>query len=126
MTVQWFGKINIAHVLAVAKKSEKETAERIAADAISNCPVGEWERDGGGLDSWKARKPGSLKASIRVEKSKFEDGGYYVMAGDKDIFYAHFVELGVPAHAIPKDPFLRNAAKKERKRFFKMLKRSLT
>ena len=33
MTVQWFGKINLASVMAIAKKTEKETAERIAADA---------------------------------------------------------------------------------------------
>ena len=71
----------------IESKSELATmaaARQVAADARILCPV----------------RSGTLKASIRVVKSKFEDGGALVVAGGQgkwgDAFYSHFVELGTP------------------------------
>ena len=61
-------------------------------------------------------KTGTLRKSIRARKSKFEDGGWIVVAGSP---HAHLVEYGhknAPAH-----PFLRPALDKniaEAKRLF--------
>jgi len=129
MTVEWHGIAIHKRIEAITKKDEKATAERIAASARRRCPVGKWEKGitkrGSRATSWTARKPGSLKNSIRVNESLYHDGGYLVMAGTDDIFYASFVEMGVPAHNIPKKPFLRGAAKAEKARFFRKLKRDL-
>jgi HK97 gp10 family phage protein len=47
---------------------------------------------------WKSkeRRIGALRDSIQAFKSKFENGGYVVSAGNFQAFYAHFVELGTP------------------------------
>jgi hypothetical protein len=123
--VEWFGSIQLARILAITENSEKASAERIFADAKNNCPVGEWERTGTGGKSWKARRPGSLKESIQLHKSKYKDGGYAVSVGNDDIFYASFVELGIPSRNIHKKAFMRNAAKKESRRFYRKLKAML-
>jgi len=126
MTVEWHGEIILKQVQAVAEWSEKASAERIEREAIANCPVGEWERSITGGKTWKARKPGSLRDSIKAHKSKFKDGGWIVSAGNDDVFYASFVELGVPAHDIKKRPFMRRAKKNEEKKFYNYLKAKLT
>jgi len=126
MTVEWFGSINLNQVTAIVEWSEKASAERIEKEAIANCPVGDWERTGTGAKTWQARKPGSLRDSIKARKSNYKDGGYIVSAGSPEVFYAHFVELGVPAHNIPKNSFMRRAKKNEEKRFYKYLKAKLT
>ena len=131
MTVEWFGQVNLNQVTAIVEWSEKASAERIEKEAIASCPVGEWERSvsGGpkhGGKSWTARKPGALRDSIKARKSKFKDGGWIVIAGNEDVFYASFVELGVPAHDIKKRPFMRRAKKNEEKKFYNYLKAKLT
>lgn len=82
---------------AVVKNVEYESAKRILKDAKRFCPVGKQTRKGYG---WKERRPGTLRASIRIHKSKFPDGGYAVFAGGvvrgRDAYYAKFVELGTP------------------------------
>jgi len=125
MTVEWFGARIFKEVKDVVSGNEKSSAERIYRDAKKNCPVGKWERTGTAQKTWKARKPGSLKNSIELHKSKFKDGGYIVGAGNRDVFYASFVELGVPAHGIPKKSFLRGALKREEGRFWRSLKRNI-
>ena len=133
MTVEWHGGIILKQVQAVAELSEKASAERIEREAIANCPTGEdgWGRavSGGpkhGGKSWTARKSGSLRDSIKAHPSKFKDGGWIVSAGNDDVFYASFVELGVPAHDIKKRPFMRRAKKNEEKKFYNYLKAKLT
>ncbi|MHC4265969.1 MAG: HK97 gp10 family phage protein [Planctomycetota bacterium] len=120
--VEWFGNRVLKAVKDIVEINEEDSARRVAKDARKNCPVGKWERSGGGIKSWKARNPGSLKKSIEVHKSKYKDGGHIVSAGGYDVYYASFVELGVPAKGIPKKAFLRGAAKKEERRFRSMLK----
>ena len=120
--VEWFGARIFRNVKRVVEYNEEESANSVAKDAKNDCPVGKWERVATGGKSWKARKPGSLKNSIEVHKSKYKDGGYIVSAGNEDVFYASFVELGVPRRDIPKKAFLRGAAKREEKRFLRRLR----
>ena len=109
---QWHGVLIYNAVKALADVNEKKSAENIERDAIRYCP--EATEDGG-----------DLKATIRAQKSSFKDGGYVVVAGDEGVPYASYVELGVPAHGIEKRPFMRRAAKKEIKRFWRRMKRAL-
>lgn len=62
-------------------------------------------------DTWTGRIPGSLKASIRKVEKLNRPGNIRVYAGNKDVFYARFVEYGTsstgwggPAKA---QPFMR-------------------
>lgn len=68
-------------------------------------------------------KTGNLRKSIRLKKSKFEDGGYIVKAtggGGEKGYHAHLVEFGhvmfVNGHPtgkrVPPHPFLRPALEK--------------
>lgn len=45
-------------------------------------------------DTWTGRIPGSLKASIRKVEKINRPGNIRVYAGNKDVFYARFVEYG--------------------------------
>jgi HK97 gp10 family phage protein len=69
----------------------REVANFVAAKARSLAP-------------WKS---GDLAVSIRVEKSRFDDGGVLVVADGADKFHATFVELGT--HKDGAQPFLRPA-----------------
>lgn len=125
MKNKWFIDETLNLVKEVADYNYEEAARRVYDKAQKRCPIGEWERGIIHGKTWTARKPGSLKNSIKLYKSKYEDGGWIVMAGSFDVFYASFVELGVPAHHIPKDPFLRGPLSQEKRRFRAKLKASL-
>lgn len=66
---------------------------------------------------------GTLRSEIEIKKSKFEHGGYAVVAqgpGNYDRFYATFVELGTHKTVNqPAQPYLRPAIKKVRRMFKK-------
>lgn len=68
-------------------------------------------------------KTGNLRKSIRLKKSKFEDGGYIVKAtggGGEKGYHAHLVEFGhvmfidgrPTGKRVPPHPFLRPALEK--------------
>jgi HK97 gp10 family phage protein len=100
-------------------KETKKSAGVIANEAKRLCPVGRvskpaqrtaYKRMGAVGASWTERKPGSLKNSIRVRKSKFEDGGHIVLVGNVDSYYWRWVELGAPAkNNYQRQPFMRPA-----------------
>ena len=100
----------------------RETAKVVEDKAKMYCPVmGEKYRRGipKGAKSWAARKPGALRDSIIMKKSKYKKGGYIVRAGGKDTFYARFVELGT--YKMQGRPFLRQATKEAQPKFFSSL-----
>jgi hypothetical protein len=122
---KWYITETLNLVREVADYNYEEAAKRVYEKAKKRCPVGEWERKMHSGKTWTARKPGTLRDSIKLRKSKYPDGGYAVTAGSYDVFYASFVELGVPAHHIPKDPFLRGPLAQEKRKIRAKLKRSL-
>ena len=99
MIVSWRGDEFLRAFADGKAKVEKETAERVASRARRRCPS----------------DTGKLKASIDVKKSKFKDGGYSVLAGSKELYYASFVELG--ARNRKGVGFMRGSAHAEKKRF---------
>lgn len=138
--VKWYDKELIRDLKPLVEKLEKAAARRIAAGARRRCPVwdGEERQIGRGDATWKARKRGALRNSIRMEKSKYKDGGYIVLAGNYDVFYASFVELGTKSwwargrdrrykkkewmrRPLPEDPFLRGPLERERKLFWRRI-----
>jgi HK97 gp10 family phage protein len=72
----------------------KKSAELVARLARQEVPVGTVTRAATKFASWKGRKPGDLKKSIKVKKSQFKDGGYIVMVGGRDTYYWFFVHYG--------------------------------
>lgn len=57
---------------------------------------------------------GDLAVSIRVEKSRFKNGGFLVVADGSEKYHATFMELGT--HKDEAQPFLRPALAALRKR----------
>ena len=101
MSVTWDEKAALARVSAAIEEACKETAEKIGARAKASSAF--------------VDKTGTLRSSIKVFKSKFENGGYIVHASAP---HAHLVEYGHagPAPA-PAHPFLRPAQKAEKSKF---------
>ena len=133
--VEWFGNQVLTKMRQVADFNEAEVANRVYREARRRCPIGKRKRYVSATEpSWKSSKPGRLKNSIKVYKSKYKDGGYIVIAGNYDAFYARFVELGTPGlimkregkaylrTPIPAKRFLRGPLEGERKVFRKKLK----
>jgi len=136
--IEWYDRQLMAELKPLFDKMEKAAARRVAAGARRRCPVwdGEERQITAGDKTWKARKRGALRDSIRVSPSKYKDGGYLVIAGNYDVFYASFVELGTKSwwargyhkrykkkewmrRPIPEDPFLRNPLEREKRLFWK-------
>jgi len=79
--IEWNDRGVLREVRQAVRVACKEGAEKVAQDARRLVP----------------KDDGDLRDSIKVEPSKFKDGGYLVVAqgsGDYDRFYATFVELG--------------------------------
>lgn len=92
----------------------KQDAELVAKYAREEVPVGKIKRAASKFKSWAGRKPGKLRDSIKVYKSRYKDGGYIVMVGGYDTYYWFFVEYGT-SKMHPR-PFMRNALKKTKYR----------
>ena len=122
--VKWYGKELITRLRPLIAQLEKESAHIIERDAKRKCPVwrGEERKLMPGDKTWKARKRGALRDSIRAVRSKYRKGGWIVSAGNYDVFYAAFVELGTPGRGIPRDPFLRRPLNWEKRNFRKKVK----
>jgi len=90
-------------------------AEHVASDARSRVPVGKDIPQGRG--KWSKREAGALKKSIRVVRLHGDPKmNVRVYAGNRDVFYALWVERGTVK--MKARPFLRpalNAAKRELK-----------
>jgi hypothetical protein len=104
--MKWYGDELLREINTGKEHAEKEVAERVYRRVLSQTPVGKYgmsfktqllvksgkiktER----LKNWR-RFPGALRSSIQKLKSKFQDGGYIVYAGDKRAWYANIVEWG--------------------------------
>lgn len=127
--IVWNSKKIIDEINAKKEIAAKKIAAQIKKSAQELCPVGEWERNVAAKGrykgkSWTARKPGTLKKSIRYKKSKYKDGGCIVTAGGLDAFYASFVELGVEIKNLKrKKPFLRPALDKNKQIYKKEIEK---
>jgi HK97 gp10 family phage protein len=83
-------------------------AEIVAEKARARCPVGTITRPVGKGKSWQERKPGDLKRTIRVvRKHDSNSRNVRIYAGNRDVYYARFVERGTSKTAA--QPFLRPA-----------------
>lgn len=81
MRIDWNDKELMNETRNAVRVATKRGAERVAKDAKREV----------------AKDSGDLANSIKVEKSRFKDGGYLVTAqgpSNYDRFYATFVELG--------------------------------
>ena len=140
MTVEWYGAKIFREAEKVVETNEAKAARRIEKEAKRLCPVGDFERAAKpGDKAWKSRRPGKLKEAITAKESKFKDGGWivYVPAQGSDTYYVRWVELGAPkrerqqwqtaghAYPVPRQPFLRPALEKERKKYFLGVKTDL-
>lgn len=95
--------VQLAEVVAAIEYNLKEIAEDI--------------RDNAKATSDFVDKTGCLRKSIKMKKSKFEDGGFIVYSKTP---HTHLIEYGhvalppgdLPGHRVPPHPFLRNSRDK--------------
>ena len=125
--IKWHANEVLAEISGMTKAEEKAAAERVLKRARKKVPVGRrvvvtpfhGKR-------YQSRYPGRLKASLRVAKSKFPDGGYVVFAGNKLAYYARFVEYGTVFMTRRKGfKYLRGALNLEKSYFTRQLKKKL-
>lgn len=102
-------------VISKAMNSKLRMAANVVANiARQEVPEGTIARSAGKFKSWQGRKPGSLKASIKVKKSKYKDGGWLVHVGGRDTYYWFFVHYGT--HQTYPNWFMAKALRKAKAR----------
>ncbi len=89
----WHPEIITAEIEKKAMDRLAKGAEVVASKARSRCPVGFTVPKGKG--KWSGREAGALKKTIRVVRLKGDPKqNIRVYAGNKEVFYARFVEYG--------------------------------
>lgn len=127
MKIEWDEKKLLSRVSDIADAVAKNGAERIASDARNI------------LTQNQSVDTGELKGTIRVEKSKYPEGGYIVKMGSKKAWYGPFVELGTPGTSykaksmkgksripIKAKPFMRPALEKNKKKIARDFQKALS
>ncbi len=102
MRMIWDDKKVIREIKGVCDKKLKEVAEAVERDAKAKCPV----------------DTGAARDSIQVFKSKYKDGGYFIIGGahsGRQEWYFTLLELGSVKYA-PK-AMLRRALRKNIRKF---------
>ena len=112
--IKWDDRKLEAIINITMDKKLKTAANVVSGIARKNVPVSKITRAAGQFKSWKARKPGSLKRSIRVKRSKYKGGGWLVHVGGSDTFYWFFVEYGT--HQMYPNWLMRKSLRKARSR----------
>lgn len=110
MITEWNDKELIKEVSNIVEVATKEGAEIVMKDAIRIVK----------------KRSGTLSREIDIRKSRYKDGGYVVQAqgpSNYSRYYASFVELGT--HKDPKQPFLRPALKRNRRKIAKNFENKL-
>ena len=108
----WKGKQVFDSLIAAAMVGANAVMDDHVKGAKALCPVGTVKRGGANqmkdvlfttkrgkivnfiADTWMERIPGSLKNSIRKVEKYDRAGNIRVYAGNKQVFYARFVEFG--------------------------------
>ncbi len=111
--VKWNLKEADARLRANVMDKLERIAEGVVDRARQRVPVGKDIPQGKG--KWSKREAGALKKSIRVVRLHGDPKmNVRIYAGNREVFYARFVEYGTVK--MPARPFLRpalNVAKKE-------------
>lgn len=110
--VNWHDKELIANIQTTTKANLRKIGQTVSRKAKANCPVGvdikgTAESGTSKGQTWTERTPGSLKKSIRYRVSRGKKLSVQVIAGNKNVFYAPFVEFGTSKMLAR--PFLRPA-----------------
>lgn len=93
--VKWYAGAILKEMNAVVASEEKDASARILQRLKKKIPVGRiTKKTYTHGKQWQTRRPGRLRSSARVAKSKFKDGGYIVLVGGRLPYYAYWVERG--------------------------------
>jgi HK97 gp10 family phage protein len=94
MRLDWYDKQFLKLLDKKLEIATRNGAEEVADEMRRRCPVSRFERAGNKYGN----RPGTLRDSIRVKKSRYPEGGHMVLIGGKgpwgDAFYASFVIFG--------------------------------
>lgn len=114
----WNPKAGDKEIMGNAMDRLEKAAQVVANDARRRVPVGVSRPGTKGGKDWTAREAGALKKSIRVVRLHGDPKrNVRVYAGNREVFYARFVETGTVK--MKAKPYLRpalNSSKAEIKR----------
>jgi HK97 gp10 family phage protein len=95
-------------IIAASMDRLEQAAQVVAEDARRRVPIGKSRTGTRGGKDWTAREAGALKASIRVVRLHGDPKrNVRIYAGNRQVFYARFVEYGTAK--MKARPFLRPA-----------------
>jgi HK97 gp10 family phage protein len=104
--IDWHPENITAEIEKKAMDRLEKAAGYVQLQAILKCPVGIDVPKGKG--KWSGRKAGDLRRTIRVVRLHGDPKlNVRIYAGNKEVYYAHFVEHGTVN--MPAKPFLRPA-----------------
>ena len=125
--IKWYGKEILSEIAAMTEAEEKAAAERVLKRARKKVPVGRRVISSTWIGKeWQSRRPGRLRESLRIERSKFPNGGWLVFAGSQLAYYARWVEYGTVFMRKRKGyRFLKGALTLEKAYFTRQLRKKL-
>ena len=110
-------RVEVWHPEAITAEIEKKAMDRleragavVASKARQKVPIGKDRPPYKNGKEWTARRAGALKSTIRVVRLKGDPKlNIRVYAGNKEVYYARWVEMGSVHNRAPRKPFLRPA-----------------
>jgi len=129
--VKWYAGAILKEMGAVIAVEEKDAANRIRQRLYKKVPVGtQTKKKYSHGKQWQTRRPGRLRSSIRMAKSKFRDGGYIVLVGGRLPYYAYWVEKGTiftwkQRYGRKGEQYMKRAVALEKSRFMRNMRKRL-
>ncbi len=106
----WHPELASEEITKKAMDRLQKGGELVASKARQKVPIGKDRPPYKNGKEWTARKAGALKASIRVTRLKDDPKlNIRIYAGNKEIYYARWVEMGSVHNREPRKPYLRPA-----------------
>jgi HK97 gp10 family phage protein len=117
----WNPKRFDGEIIAAGMDRLEQAAEVIAEEARRRVPVGTSRPGKKGGKAWTAREAGALKRSIRVVRLRNDERrNIRVYAGNREVYYARFVEYGTVK--MKAKPYLRPALNASKSRIQGLLR----
>jgi tRNA G10 N-methylase Trm11 len=104
----WHPDLASNEITKKAMNRLQKGGELVASKARQKVPIGKDRPPYKTGKEWTARKAGALKNSIRVVRLKDDPKlNVRIYAGNKEVYYARWVEMGSVHNKEPRKPYLR-------------------
>ena len=130
--IEWHQDAVMREMRSITEEQTQEAAKRIENRLNKYVPIRlkPYPPSAKNVPGYKRRSRGLLRSTIRTRKSKFKGGGHIVLVGDKNAYYAYWVEKGTVFTYRQKfgrrgEQFMKRASNLEKQRFIRQIKKSV-